>query len=234
MHEMSVRTVLHALESSANRYRRHIVPLLSVGIDFYLRVFVRVYTSAAEVKKAALKTSLVYQSMGCGSFYMQPIGRFQPPTRGQGNGHYSGATGPTCPPQCPETGSAFRVGGPIWSAPMHDMEWVLEALRRAEEEEPQKGPLALPTRCVAWCGVGWDGGCVWGWPARILWFAWLCLFIVSPWPCIYILGRERMVGLLTAVSEELQDVPLHYTLPDLSGTLHCTCPKMDQFKVRLA
>jgi hypothetical protein len=40
-----------------------------------------------------------------------------------------------------------------------------------------------------------------------------------------------MVGLLTAVSEELQDVPLHYTLPDLSGTLHCTCPKMDQFKV---
>lgn len=43
--------------------------------------------------------------------------------------------------------------------------------------------------------------------------------------------RERVVGLLTAVSEELQDVPLHYTLPDLSGTLHCTCPKMDQFKV---
>lgn len=41
-----------------------------------------------------------------------------------------------------------------------------------------------------------------------------------------------MVGLLTAVSEELQDVPLHYTLPDLAGTLHCTCPKMDQFKVR--
>lgn len=154
MHEMSVRTVLHALESSANRYRRHIVPLLSVGIDFYLRVFVRVYTSPAEVKKAALKTSLVYQSMGCGSFYLQPTGRFHPPTRGQGNGHYSGATGPTCPPQCPETGSGFRVGGPIWSAPMHDLEWVLEALRRAEEEEPQKGPLALPTRCVGANGVG--------------------------------------------------------------------------------
>ena len=41
-----------------------------------------------------------------------------------------------------------------------------------------------------------------------------------------------MVGLLTAVSEELQDVPLHYTLSDLAGTLHCTCPSMDQFKVR--
>jgi len=45
--------------------------------------------------------------------------------------------------------------------------------------------------------------------------------------------RERMVGLLTAVSEELQDVPLHYTLSDLAGTLHCSCPSMDQFKVRV-
>lgn len=160
MHEMAVRIVLHALESSANRYRRHIVPLLSVGIDFYLRVFVRVYTSAAEVKKAPLKTSLVYQSLGCGSFYLQPTGRFHEAQRGSGNGHYSGATGPTCPPACPETGSHFRVGGPIWSAPMHDLEWVLEALRRAEEEEPQKGALALPTRCVRDCFGGRGCGVV--------------------------------------------------------------------------
>ena len=147
MQEMAVRIVLHALEASANRYRRHIVPLLSVGIDFYLRVFVRVYTSPAEVKKASLKTSLVYQSLGCGSFHLQPAGRFHAPQRGAGSGHFSAPTGPTCPPKCAETGSGFRVGGPIWSAPMHDMEWVLEALRRAEEEEDGKGPLALPTRC---------------------------------------------------------------------------------------
>lgn len=147
MHEMAVRIVLHTIESSANRYRRHIVPLLSVGVDFYLRVFVRVFTSPAEVKKATLKTSMVYQSLGCGTFYLQPCGRFHEAKGGSGSGgHYSCATGPTCPPACPDTGASFRVGGPMWSAPMHDVEWVLEALRRAEEEPPEKGPLALPTR----------------------------------------------------------------------------------------
>ncbi len=192
MHEMAVRIVLQALESNANRYQRHIVPLLSVGIDFYLRVFVRVFKSAAEVKKASVKTSYVHQSLGCGSFYMQPVGKFN---GGPGNGSYQASSGPTCPPVCPETGAAFRLGGPIWSAPMHDMEWVMEALNRAEEQqeegyEAETGLAPLPT-------------------------------------------TERMVGLLTAVSEELVDVPLHFTLQDLSGTLHCTCPRVDDMKAAL-
>ena len=32
------------LQSHANRYKRYIVPVLSVQMDFYLRVFVRIYT----------------------------------------------------------------------------------------------------------------------------------------------------------------------------------------------
>lgn len=49
MHEMSVRLVLAAIEAQANRYKRYIQPVLGVAVDFYLRVFVRVYTSPAEV-----------------------------------------------------------------------------------------------------------------------------------------------------------------------------------------
>jgi len=49
LHEMALRILLHSLETSACRYRRHIVPIISCGIDFYIRVFVRVYESAAEV-----------------------------------------------------------------------------------------------------------------------------------------------------------------------------------------
>jgi tRNA (guanine26-N2/guanine27-N2)-dimethyltransferase len=51
LHEMALRILLHSLETSACRYRRHIVPIISCGIDFYIRVFVRVYESAAEVCK---------------------------------------------------------------------------------------------------------------------------------------------------------------------------------------
>ena len=45
-HEMAVRILLSSLETNAIRYRRHITPLLSLSIDFYIRVFVRVHTSA--------------------------------------------------------------------------------------------------------------------------------------------------------------------------------------------
>lgn len=34
----------YQLQSHANRYKRYIVPVLSVQMDFYLRVFVRIYT----------------------------------------------------------------------------------------------------------------------------------------------------------------------------------------------
>jgi hypothetical protein len=44
---------------------------------------------------------------------------------------------------------------------------------------------------------------------------------------------ERLHGLLTSVSEELEDCPLYYTLPSLCETLHCTSPKMDDFKSAL-
>ena len=40
---------------------RYIVPLLSMHINFYVRLFVRVYTSPGEVKKSVTKLSHVYQ-----------------------------------------------------------------------------------------------------------------------------------------------------------------------------
>ena len=47
----ALRILLHALSICAAKYQRQIIPLLSCSIDFYIRVFVRVVTSAAEVKK---------------------------------------------------------------------------------------------------------------------------------------------------------------------------------------
>ena len=49
--------------------------VLSLSIDFYVRVFVRVHTSAETVRDSACKQMYVYQSSGCDSFYMQPVGR---------------------------------------------------------------------------------------------------------------------------------------------------------------
>lgn len=64
-HEMSLRILLHSIESAANRYKRHIVPWLSLSVDFYVRVFVRIYDSPIEVKNASLKRFMLYQSTQC-------------------------------------------------------------------------------------------------------------------------------------------------------------------------
>lgn len=50
-HEYALRQVIYALASSGARYGKQIVPMLSLSIDFYVRIFVRVYDSPAEVKK---------------------------------------------------------------------------------------------------------------------------------------------------------------------------------------
>lgn len=74
-HEQALRIVLSSMETHANRYKRHIAPLLSVHMDFYVRMFVRVYTSAAAVKHSASKQSTFYQCSGCGAYELQPLGK---------------------------------------------------------------------------------------------------------------------------------------------------------------
>ena len=68
----ALRLLLFSLESHANRYKRYIKPLLSVSVDFYVRVFVQVFTSPSEVKRSASKHCLVFLCVGCGTFHLQP------------------------------------------------------------------------------------------------------------------------------------------------------------------
>lgn len=65
----------HLTPPPPRRYKRYIVPLLSLSVDFYVRVFLRVYTSPGTAKDSATKLAYLYQSQGCDSFYMQVGGR---------------------------------------------------------------------------------------------------------------------------------------------------------------
>ncbi|CAK9175787.1 unnamed protein product [Ilex paraguariensis] len=120
-HEMALRILLACIESHANRYKRYIVPVLSVQMDFYVRVFVRIYTSASAMKNTPLKLSYVYQCIGCDSFHLQPIGRSVPKNNSV---RYLPGFGPVVPQECSDCGKKYNMGGPIWSAPIHDQEWV--------------------------------------------------------------------------------------------------------------
>lgn len=82
-HEMAPRIVLAALERAANRRGKYIEPLLSLHIDFYVRVFVRVYTQPAEVKLAMCKLGLQVQCSCCPQYHIQPLGTVPVPRSGR-------------------------------------------------------------------------------------------------------------------------------------------------------
>ncbi len=131
-HEQAVRILLASINTAAARYKRYIVPVLSLSIDFYVRVFVRVYSSPAQVKNTGLKHSYIYQSLGCDSFELMKVGRLQI----KGNSRkYGAGHGPPVPEKCPETGASYAIGGPIWSDPIHDPEWIKGILSHMKERK---------------------------------------------------------------------------------------------------
>lgn len=178
-HEMALRILLACIESHANRYKRYIVPILSVRMDFYIRVFVRIYSSASVMKETPLKLSYVYQCVGCDSFHLQQLGRTV--TKNNSVKYYPGY-GPAVPQECTDCGKRFNMGGPIWSAPIHDQEWVNSILTDVK---------AMKDRYAAY---------------------------------------DRIIAVLTTVSEELPDVPLFLCLHNLCGTLKCTSPSAVIFR----
>ncbi|KAH9981173.1 tRNA methyltransferase [Lactifluus volemus] len=141
-HEAALRLVLHAISTSAARYGRYIQPLLSLSIDFYVRLFVRVQTAPIEVKKVASKTSVYYVCASCQSFYEQPLGRMTEKVNdrsGNTNILFKTHAGPPVSEKCPECGSSLHIAGPMWNGPIHDSQFVGEILEHLECNEEKYG-----------------------------------------------------------------------------------------------
>ncbi|KAJ2949554.1 hypothetical protein O0L34_g15473 [Tuta absoluta] len=133
-HEMALRILLQCISSHANRYSRYIVPLLSISADFYIRVFVKVYTGAIHCKQTTSKLSMVYQCVGCDNITLQPLGGFKP-NPSEKNPDQQKAYLPTVPPvgeHCDNCNQRHHLGGPIWSAPIHDEAFVSRVLSHVE------------------------------------------------------------------------------------------------------
>jgi tRNA (guanine26-N2/guanine27-N2)-dimethyltransferase len=102
-HEGGLRLILHAIATSASRYGLAIEPLLSLSIDYYARVFVRVRKSPADVKFLAGKTIIVYNcDAGCGAWQTQFLARNTRREKKDGSVNYkhSFAQAPSASPFC--------------------------------------------------------------------------------------------------------------------------------------
>ncbi|KAB2576590.1 Dimethylguanosine tRNA methyltransferase [Lasiodiplodia theobromae] len=130
-HEGGLRLILHAIATAAAKYGISIEPLLSLSIDFYARVFVRVRKSPAEVKFLAGKQMLVYNcDSGCGAWTTQFLARnhVQEGKKGTPFFKYSFAQGPSAPPHCPHCGFKTHLSGPMWGGPLHNPAFIEKIL----------------------------------------------------------------------------------------------------------
>ncbi|KAL8851301.1 MAG: hypothetical protein Q9221_003746 [Calogaya cf. arnoldii] len=130
-HEAGLRLILNAVATSAARYGLAVEPLLSLNIDFYARLFVRIRRSPADVKFLASKTMVVYNcDHGCGSFstqYFAQAKQREDKSRGKFYNH-SLAQGPSATPFCEHCGFKTHLAGPMWGGPLHNPHFITKIL----------------------------------------------------------------------------------------------------------
>ncbi|KAI3402091.1 hypothetical protein diail_20 [Diaporthe ilicicola] len=131
-HEVGLRLILHAISTSAARYGLAIEPLLSLSIDFYARVFVRVSRSPAAVKFTAGKTMVVYNcDVGCGAWSTQFLLRNRSYQNKNNTGSFykhQMAQGPTADQHCEHCGSKMHLAGPMFGGRLHSPDFIKRIL----------------------------------------------------------------------------------------------------------
>jgi tRNA (guanine26-N2/guanine27-N2)-dimethyltransferase len=131
-HEGGLRLILHAIATSAARYGLAMEPLLSLSIDFYARVFVRITKSANDVKFLAGKTMIINNcDTGCGAWATQTIGKNKLMKDKNGKSFYwKHVFGPASlgGNNCPHCGMKTHLAGPMYAGPIHSPEFIKRIL----------------------------------------------------------------------------------------------------------
>jgi tRNA (guanine26-N2/guanine27-N2)-dimethyltransferase len=115
--EMAIRILLSTIDKSANRYQRYIEPLLCLRIDFYVRLFVRVYKSQLEAKNSFSKKSMILSCRQCKTFLFHILGS-----------HFE------FPASCPICGGNFILAGPIWNRSICNESFVQSVITSLDDD----------------------------------------------------------------------------------------------------
>jgi len=95
----------------------------------------------------------LFQSTQCSSFHVTPIGtnelvnyqlypeKYPNPTEKKLSNVFKNGRGPCDRDEalCSETGASYKIGGPLWIGPLHDLDVVNDAIAKLEIAEKNKG-----------------------------------------------------------------------------------------------
>lgn len=130
-HEAALRIILRSIESHASVYGKFIKPLLSISVDFYVRLFIQVISQQAETKKSASKLSQMYLCKQCRTVEFVRLGECITKEDAKQAASDNPAVKYKFKPsevdigdKCRICGGTFSLGGPLWTERMHDSEFL--------------------------------------------------------------------------------------------------------------
>ena len=137
----ALRLILNSLSQSAARYGRYIEPLMSLSIDFYVRMWVRVHDGSGEVKKAFSKTGSVHVCSFCRQHAIQPFGRITVKTNEKGNtsSRFQAAQAINQSDKCSECGAQYHTNGPMWIDRIHNKDFTKRMLEHIDQNVDKYG-----------------------------------------------------------------------------------------------
>ncbi|KAH8681217.1 S-adenosyl-L-methionine-dependent methyltransferase [Xylariales sp. PMI_506] len=205
-HEVGLRLVLNGLATTAARHGLAIEPLLSLSIDYYLRVFVRIRKSPASVKFLAGKTMIAYScDQGCGAWETQLLARNRKVSNNKGSGvfyKHGLAQAPTADQYCKHCGTKTHLAGPMYAGPLHSAEFIQRIL------------ADLPNASKE----------IYGTTARIEGMLQTALEEALPPP------PDSHPSSKDDEFAAAEPYPFYFHLTSLSGSIHCSCPDEDSFR----
>lgn len=145
-HESALRLVLGLVGRTAAKYGIAIEPVLSLSIDFYVRVFVRVWQKPIKVKEFMSLNEVVYKCSGCHASAGQGLGKMNDASV-KGNKFGLSKVEENMGPHCTYCGYTNHICGPMWGGQLHEKEFIDNILELVDEEEDrEKSPYGTLKR----------------------------------------------------------------------------------------
>mmetsp|Transcript_83173 Transcript_83173/g.101923 ORF Transcript_83173/g.101923 Transcript_83173/m.101923 type:complete len:536 (-) Transcript_83173:33-1640(-) len=118
-HEFGLRIILNLLSRVAGKYGKGIKPLVSMYIDYYMRIFVEITDNKIEANDSIVKCGYLLYCHTCGNFNTNKYAFKK-------DGKYYANT--AVPHICEYCGKKFKLYGPVWIDKLHNKEFVNEML----------------------------------------------------------------------------------------------------------
>ncbi|SPQ25205.1 09eb1ff3-ee1a-49eb-90a3-bb59ce292555 [Thermothielavioides terrestris] len=219
-HEVGLRLILHAIETAAGKYGLAMEPLLSLSVDFYSRIFVRIRKSPSMVKFQGGKNMIVYScGSGCGAWTTQLIMKNKPVPNKKGSGifyKHGFERAPTTGTSCEHCGSVMHLAGPMYAGRLHSLEFIKSVIAEVEEADPK----------------------IYGTKGRIRGMLQTALEEFLPSPEEMKAGESEngdgtkilKKSLTEAQVAAIDPYPFYFSPPAVSGVLHCASPPEDALR----